>query len=85
MIILHIIVCYITSCNQITDKNQFSSKGIPNCKVLDKFIDDLTEGVETKLPVSRNPVEVNFAIQQEYESRQLPPMILRHFRGNAAE
>ena len=72
----------ITSCNQITDKNLFGSKGIPNCEVVYKFIDGLTEGVETKLPVSRHPVDVSFAIQQEYESRQLPPMILRHFRGN---
>ena len=72
----------IISCNQITDKNLFDSKGIPNCEVVYKFIDGLTEGVETKLPVSRHPVDVSFAIQQEYESRQLPPMILRHFRGN---
>ena len=75
----------ITSCNQITDKNQFSLKGIPNYEVADKFIYDLTEGVETKLQVSRHPVDVNFAIQQEYESRQLPPMVLRHFHGNPAE
>ena len=33
----------ITSCNQITDKNLFSSKGIPNCEVVDKFIDDVIE------------------------------------------
>ena len=50
--------------------------------MVDKLIDDFIEGVETKLPVSRHPVDVSFAIQQEYESRQLPPMILRHFRGN---
>ena len=68
----------ITSCNQITDKILFGS----NCEVVYKFIDGLTEGVETKLPVSRHLVDVSFAIQQEYESRQLPPMILRHFRGN---
>ena len=72
----------ITSCNQITNKNLFSSKEIPNCEMVDKLIDDFIEGVETKLPVSRHPVDVSFAIQQEYESRQLPPMILRHFRGN---
>ena len=52
--------------------------------MVDKFIYDL-KGVETKLPVSRHPVDVNFAIQQEYESRQLPPMVLHHFHGNPAE
>ena len=75
----------ITSCNQITNKNLFSTKAIPNCEMVDKLIDDLIEGVETKLPVSRHPVDVSFAIQQEYESRRLPPMILRHFRRNSAE
>ena len=75
----------ITSCNQITNKNLFSSKEIPNCEMVDKLIDDFIEGVETKLPVSRHPVDVSFAIQQEYESRQLPPMIRRHFHGNSAE
>ena len=74
----------ITSCNQITDKNLFSSKGIPNCEVVDKFIDDLI-GVETKLPVSRHPVDDSFAIKQEYKSHQLPPMILHHFCGNLTE
>ena len=39
--------------------------------MIDKFIDDLIKGVETKLPVSRHLVDVSFAIQQEYESRQL--------------
>ena len=52
--------------------------------MVDKFIDDLI-GVETKLPVSRHPVDVSFAIQQEYKSCQLPPMILCHFCGNPAE
>ena len=47
---------------------------MPNCVVVDEFIDDLIEGVETNLPVSRHPVDVSFAIQQEYETRQLPPM-----------
>ena len=48
----------ITWCNQITDKKLFSSKGIPNCEVVDKFNDDLIEGVETKVPVSRHHVDV---------------------------
>ena len=41
---------------EITNKNILSSKGIPSCEMVDKFIDDLIEGVETKLPVSRHPV-----------------------------
>ena len=53
--------------------------------MVDKFIDDLIEGVETNLPVSRHPVDVSFEMQQEYESRLLPPVILRHFRGKFAE
>ena len=75
----------IISCNQITDRNLFRSKGIPNCEVVGKFIDDLIEGVESKLTVSRHPVDVSFAIQKECESRQLLPMILRHFCGNPGE
>ena len=75
----------ITSCNQITQQNLFSSKGIQNCEVVDKCIDDLIKGSETKLPVSRHFVNVNFVIQQENESRQLPPLILHHFRGNPVE
>ena len=49
--------------------------------MVDKFIDHLIEGIETKAhrntPVSRHPVDVSLAIHQEYESRQLAPMILR--------
>ena len=51
----------ITSYNQITDKNLFSSKGIPNCEVVPNTLIDLI-GVEIKLPVSRHPVDVSFAI-----------------------
>ena len=39
--------------------------------MVNKFIDDLIKGVETKLLGSRHLVDVSFAIQQEYESRQL--------------
>ena len=71
----------IRSCNQITDKNLLSSKEIPNCEVVDKFIDDLIEGIETKAhrntPVSRHSVDVSLATHQECESRQLAPMMLR--------
>ena len=75
----------ITSCNQITSKNLFSPKGIPNCEVVEKPIDYLVERIETKPPVSRHPVDVSFETQQGYESCQLLPMIPRHFQGNPAE
>lgn len=39
--------------------------------MVDKFIDDLIKGVESKLPVSRHLADVSFAIQQEHEIHQL--------------
>ena len=52
---------------------------------VDKFIDDLIEGIETFLPQSNLNLNNSFALKQEYECRQLPPIELRRFARNLSE
>ena len=52
---------------------------------VDKFIDDLIEGIETFLPQSNLNLNIGFALKQEYECRQLPPIELRRFARNLSE
>ena len=52
---------------------------------VDKFIDDLVEGIETSLPQSNLHLNIGLALKQEYECRQLPPIELRRFGGNPSE
>ena len=60
---------------------------LQNNEPIDKFIDEIIEEkiqLEGKLPSSELPSSLNFAIQQEYESCNLPPIDLHHFDGNAS-
>ena len=52
---------------------------------MDKFIDDLVEGIETYLPKSKLNLSIRLALEQQYECRQLPPIELRRFGGNPSE
>ena len=52
---------------------------------VDKFIDDLIEGIETFLPQSNLNLNNGFALKQEYECRLLPPIELHRFARNLSE
>ena len=52
---------------------------------VDKFIDDLVEGIETFLPQPNLNLNIGFALKQEYEYRQLPSIELRRFGGNPSQ
>ena len=58
---------------------------LQNNKTIDKFIDDLIEGKETKLLSSELVSSLHFTIQPEYESRTLPPIDLHRFDGDASK
>ena len=47
---------------------------LQNNEPIDKSIDELTEEKETKILSSELPSILHFTIQQEYESRNLPPI-----------
>ena len=55
-------------------------------KTIDSFIDDLVEGQETYFSSkpSEFVLEVKLAIQQDFESRNLPPIPLCRFNGNSS-
>ena len=48
----------------------------------DEFIDDLVEGKETNLGVKTSSFNSHFALKQDYETRNLPPIKLHRFSGN---
>ena len=49
--------------------------------LVDKFIDDLVEGVETSLKAKSASMNLQLALQQEYEMRHLPAIVLIRFDG----
>ena len=49
--------------------------------LVDKFIDDLVEGVETSLKAKSASMNLQLALQREYEMRHLPAIILIRFDG----
>ena len=51
----------------------------------DEFIDHLVEGEETNLGIKTSSVNLHFALKQDYETRNLPPIELRRFSGNPCE
>ena len=55
------------------DVNNDKLQDITTRETVDKFIDDLVEGIETSLPKLNLNLNINFALKQEYERRQLPP------------
>ena len=67
------------------DLNNDKSQDITTLEPVDKFIDDLVQGIETSLLQSNLNLNTGFAWKQEYECRQLPPTELRWFGGNPSE
>ena len=63
----------------------YISENFKTHEPVDQFIDDLIEGLETKLPESHINSNIPLALQQEYECRQLPRIELCHFKGNPSE
>ena len=53
-------------------------------ETIDKFIDDLVEGEETVLGSKTDSLTVHKVLIQEFDSKHLPPIELRHFDGNPA-
>ena len=51
----------------------------------DEFIEHLVEGEETNLGIKTSSVNLDFALKQDYETRNLPPIELRCFSGNPCE
>ena len=58
---------------------------LQNNELIHKFVDELIERKETKLRSSELPSSLHFTIQQEYESRNLPPIDLHRFDGVATK
>ena len=52
---------------------------------IDKFIDFLIEGEETQIPENLRGVKPQEALQREFESRNLPPVPLIRFNGDASK
>ena len=65
-----------------TSRNAFLNQR----KTIDSFIDDLIEGQETNFSSkpSEFVLEAKLAIQQYFESRNLPPILLCCFNGNSS-
>ena len=53
-------------------------------ETIDKFIGDLVEGKETVLGSKTDSLTVHEVLRQEFDSKPLPPIELRHFDGNPA-
>ena len=68
-----------------SDVNNDKSQDITTREPVDKFIDDLVEGIETSLPKSNLHLNIGLALKQEYDCRQLPPIEQRRFGGNPSE
>ena len=54
-------------------------------ETIDKFIDDLVEGGETLLGSKTNSLTIHEVLRQEFDSKHLPLIELRHFDGNPAK
>ena len=67
------------------DVNKDKSQAIATREPVDKFIDDLVEGIETPLSQSNLNLSIGLALKQEYQCCQLPPIELGWFRGNPTE
>ena len=67
------------------DVNNNKSQAITTREQVDKFIDDLVEGIETSLSQSNLNLSIGLALKQEYECRQLSPIELRGFGGSPSE
>ena len=67
------------------DVNNNKSQDITTRQPLDKFTDDLAEGIESSLPHSNLNLNIGLASEQEYECLQLPPIELRRFGSNPSE
>ena len=67
------------------DLSNDKSQDITAREPVDKFIDDLLEGIETSLLKSNLNLNNDFAWKQEYECHQLLPIELRWFGGNPSE
>ena len=72
---------YLHKLNVNNDKSQHITSREP----VGKFINDLVEGIETSLPQSNLNLNISFALKQEYDCRQLPPIELCRFAGNPSE
>ena len=53
-------------------------------ETIDKLIDDLVEGEETVLGAQISSLTIYEVLRQEFDSKDLPPIELRHFDGNPA-
>ena len=58
------------------DVNKDKSQAIATREPVDKFIDDLVEGIETPLSQSNLNLCIGLALKQEYQCCQLPPIEL---------
>ena len=65
--------------------NNDKSQDITTREPVDKFIDDLVEDIETSLPQSNLQLNVDLALKEECQCRQLPPIELGRFGGNPSE
>ena len=66
-----------------TQSNPKEEKISQVARSLDSFIDDLVEGEESyNHPISQISVSPTLALQQEFESLNLPPIPLLRFDGN---
>ena len=73
----------IRFCFKNTQSNPKDEKLCTVARSLDSFIDDLVEGEESyNHPISQISVSPTLALQQEFESRNLPPIPLIRFDGN---
>ena len=61
----------------MTSRNSF-----PKRDLIDKFIDDLIKGDERSISIETRSMDMQLALKQEYEARDLPAMELIHFNGN---
>ena len=61
---------------------QYSTSSNFKSEAIDQFIDNLVEGKETELSYDGPPFLIQQCSNQEFESKQLPPVEFRHFNGN---
>ena len=74
--------CKSSPINTHDSLTQYSTPSSFKRETIDQFIDDLIEGKETKLSYDGPPFSIHQCLNQELESKQLPPIELRSFTGN---